>query len=137
MISGLSHITLIVENLDRSAQMLLEVFDAEEVYSSGDKTFSVAPEKFFLIGDVWICLMEGSPSKERSYNHIAFKIEESQLQDYRKRIELMGLEVEQGRSRVAGEGQSLYFYDFDNYLWELHTGTLEARLQRYGMRKNL
>ena len=137
MISGLSHITLVVEDLNRSAQMLLEVFGAEEVYSSGGKTFSIASEKFFLIGDVWICLMEGSPPKERTYNHIAFKIEESQLQDYRKRIEAMGLEVEQGRSRVAGEGQSLYFYDFDNHLWELHTGTLEARLQRYGIKKNL
>ena len=133
MISGLSHITLIVENLDRSAQMLLEVFDAEEVYSSGDKTFSVAPEKFFLIGDVWICLMEGGSLKERTYNHVAFKIEEGQLQDYRKRIEAMGLKIEVGRSRVAGEGQSLYFYDFDNHLWELHTGTLEARLEQYGL----
>ena len=131
MISGLSHITLTVESLDRSAQMLLEVFDAEEVYSSGDKTFSIAPEKFFLIGDVWICLMEGGSLKEQTYNHVAFKIEESQLRDYQRRIEAAGLKIEGGRSRVAGEGQSLYFYDFDNHLWELHTGTLEARLQRY------
>ena len=32
---------------------------------------------------------------------------------------------------MTGEGRSLYFYDDDNHLFELHTGTLEERLQRY------
>ena len=35
------------------------------------------------------------------------------------------------RARVEGEGQSLYVYDFDNHLFELHTGTLAQRLARY------
>ena len=35
------------------------------------------------------------------------------------------------RNRVEGEGESLYYYDFDNHLFELHTGTLEQRLHRY------
>ncbi len=35
------------------------------------------------------------------------------------------------RSRVEGEGRSLYFYDYDNHLFELHTGTLFQRLQKY------
>ncbi|MFZ5563799.1 MAG: hypothetical protein ACOZBW_07070 [Thermodesulfobacteriota bacterium] len=30
-----------------------------------------------------------------------------------------------------GEGDSLYFYDFDNQLIELHTGTLNERLNAY------
>jgi hypothetical protein len=39
--------------------------------------------------------------------------------------------IQSSRPRVEGEGESLYFYDFDNHLFELHTGTLEQRLQRY------
>ncbi len=35
---------------------------------------------------------------------------------------------------MAGEGRSLYFHDHDNHLFELHTGTLEERLARYGAR---
>lgn len=27
--------------------------------------------------------------------------------------------------------REVYFYDFDNHFFELHTGTLEQRLERY------
>jgi fosfomycin resistance protein FosX len=40
------------------------------------------------------------------------------------------------RGRVAGEGRSLYFYDDDNHLFELHTGTLAERLERYARGKD-
>jgi len=43
----------------------------------------------------------------------------------------LGVEIGPPRHRVEGEGESLYFYDFDNHLFELHTGTLEERLARY------
>ncbi len=39
------------------------------------------------------------------------------------------------RSRVESEGRSIYFYDYDNHLFELHTGTLEERLERYSKGK--
>ena len=47
------------------------------------------------------------------------------------RLRALGAEVKPPRLRVHGEGQSVYFYDFDNHLCELHTGTLEQRLARY------
>jgi len=43
----------------------------------------------------------------------------------------MGIKILIGRSRVEGEGKSIYFYDFDNHLFELHTGTLAGRLKLY------
>ena len=46
-------------------------------------------------------------------------------------VEALGAEVRPPRARVEGEGQSLYVYDFDNHLFELHTGTLAQRLARY------
>ncbi|HTD28660.1 MAG TPA: hypothetical protein VK660_04665 [Xanthomonadaceae bacterium] len=48
------------------------------------------------------------------------------------KLQALGVEVKPPRPRVESEGQSLYFYDFDNHLFELHTGTLEQRLDRYG-----
>ena len=35
------------------------------------------------------------------------------------------------RSRIDGEGYSIYFYDYDNNLFELHTGTIDERLDSY------
>ena len=131
MIQGLSHITLIVQNLEASSEFLRTVFDAKEVYSSGEKLFSLSKEKFFLINDVWICVMEGDPLRERTYNHIAFSIPESAFESFASKVQAAGVEIRPERPRVEGEGRSLYFYDLDNHLFELHTGTLVERLKRY------
>jgi len=43
----------------------------------------------------------------------------------------LGLTLRPPRPRVGGEGRSLYVYDFDGHLFELHSGTLDERLERY------
>ena len=131
MISQLSHITLIVENLEKTSRLFEGLFRGREIYSSGENTFSLSREKFFLIGDLWFCIMEGESSSGRTYNHIAFKIEEDDYEIWLERIRGWGLEIRPERTRVPGEGRSIYFYDYDNHLFELHTGTLEERLTRY------
>ncbi|MBF2515475.1 FosX/FosE/FosI family fosfomycin resistance thiol transferase [Listeria marthii] len=131
MISGLSHITLIVKDLNRTTTFLQDIFNAEEIYSSGDNTFSLSKEKFFLIAGLWICIMEGKSLQERTYNHIAFQIQSEEVDEYIERIKSLGVEIKPERPRVQGEGRSIYFYDFDNHLFELHAGTLEERLKRY------
>ncbi|EAF1786025.1 FosX/FosE/FosI family fosfomycin resistance thiol transferase [Listeria monocytogenes] len=131
MISGLSHITLIVKDLNKTTTFLKEIFNAEEIYSSGDKIFSLSKEKFFLIAGLWICIMEGESLQERTYNHIAFQIQSEEVDEYIERIKALGVEMKPERPRVEGEGNSIYFYDFDNHLFELHAGTLEERLKRY------
>ncbi len=135
MVQGLSHITFIVRDLDRMQEILTRVFDARKVYDSGAETFSLSRERFFLIGGdenpVWVATMEGEPLPARTYNHVAFKIDDADFDEYLARVRGLGLDVREGRSRVAGEGQSIYFHDDDNHMFELHTGTLQDRLKRY------
>ena len=131
MIEGLSHMTFIVRDLDRMTEILTGVFDAREVYASDTKQFSLSREKFFLIGDIWIAIMEGDALPERSYNHIAFKIDDADFEGYAERVGKLGLEMRPPRPRVEGEGRSIYLYDDDNHMFELHTGTLNERLARY------
>ncbi|WP_018703772.1 FosX/FosE/FosI family fosfomycin resistance hydrolase [Anaeromusa acidaminophila] len=131
MIEGISHITFIVKDLKLATTFFKEIFDAEEVYASGDATFSVSKEKFFMVGNQWIAVMEGESLPTRTYNHVAFKISEADFETYQERIRKLGLDFKPPRPRVDGEGRSLYFYDFDNHLFELHTGTLSQRLDRY------
>lgn len=135
MVQGLSHMTFIVRDLDRMEEVLKTVFDARKVYDSGTETFSLSKERFFLIGDgvepIWVATMEGDALPSRTYNHVAFKIANDDYEDYLQRIRALNLEVREGRSRVPGEGQSIYFYGDDNHMFELHTGTLDERLKRY------
>lgn len=135
MSDPISHITFIVADLERMTKLLKTVLNAREVYSSGNETFSVAPEKFFMIGDLWVAIMQGESLKERSYNHIAFKIKEEEFDSYLAKIEALGLDMKPPRPRVLGEGRSIYFHDYDNHMFELHTGTLEERLKRYASPK--
>ena len=128
---SISHITFIVKNLEKSAALFARIFNAQEVYSSGEKTFSFSKEKYLLVQDLWICLMHGEPMPDRSYNHIAFKIDDADFDNYLRKIREMNLEIAPPRKRVSGEGRSLYFYDYDHHLFELHTGTLNERLRRY------
>ena len=132
MIQGLSHLTFIVHDLDKMSRIISEVLGGEEVYSSGDRTFTASREKFFVAGGVWIAIMEGESLPTRTYNHVAFKVTDDQLEQARKVAENLGLDIRPPRPRVDGEGQSLYFHDYDNHLFELHTGTLDERLVRYG-----
>jgi catechol 2,3-dioxygenase-like lactoylglutathione lyase family enzyme len=140
MIQGLSHMTFIVRDLDRMEAILTTVLGARKVYDSGEETFSLSRERFFLAGapgdsdapaPIWIAIMQGESLPSRTYNHVAFKIAEADYATLLERVRALGLDVKEGRSRVAGEGRSIYFHDHDNHLFELHTGTLSERLTRY------
>lgn len=130
-IEGISHITLIVQDLKRTSDFFCSVLGAEEIYDSGEGTHSLSKERFLLLAGVWMAIMEGAPLPDRTYNHIAFKIHESEFEDYKSRLEKAGVDFRESRQRIAGEGLSIYFYDFDNHLFELHTGTLKQRLETY------
>lgn len=131
MIEGLSHMTFVVTDLDRIERIFTAVLDARKIYDSGSGTRSISRERFYLVGDIWIATMEGEALPTRTYNHVAFKIPDRDYEMYLDRVRSSGLALREGRARVEGEGRSIYFYDDDNHLFELHTGTLSARLARY------
>ena len=130
MVKGISHITFLVRDIERTTK-LFEALGARQVYDSGVQTHSLSKERFFVLGGVWFALMEGEPLPKRTYNHIALAVDEADMDELEQRLLQAGAEVLPGRSRVAGEGRSLYFYDYDNHLFELHSGTLAQRLESY------
>ena len=129
MISGLSHMTFMVKDLDRAAEFWGKILGAKEVYSR--EANSSPTVKYFLLNDLWIALNKGEPLPERTYNHIAFAISDSDFDMYIARIQDVGTEIDPGRTRRDGEGRSIYFYDFDNHMFELHTGSLVERMTHY------
>jgi len=123
MIQAINHITYVVSDLEQTSLLFQNIFNAEEVYSS-------PTAKYLTINGIWLALNLGEP-QERSYNHIAFTVSEQDLELYMSRLLSHNVEYFVGRDRVAGEGNSIYFYDYDNHLIELHTGTLSERLESY------
>ena len=115
----------------RSTQLMRDVLGATVTYETGAETFSLSREVFLDVGGVWLVLMEGEALPSRSYNHIAFKIAEADFDACLVRVQASGVAMREPRPRVEGEGRSIYFHDFDNHLFELHTGTLAVRLARY------
>jgi len=131
VISGLSHLTFIVQDLEKMTKVIVEVLGGREIYASGMRQYSLAPEKFFMVGDVWVAIMEGESLPTTTYNHAAFRTDEAGLERAKRAIKSLGLDLRQPRPRIEGEALSLYFYDFDNHLFELHTGDLDERLAAY------
>ena len=130
-IQGISHLTLIVQDLEKTTLLFEKIFSAEMIYDSAEHSFSLSRERFFRVGGLWIVAMQGKALPEKTYNHIAFQIAECDFDAYKARIQNSGVEMPKPRSRIEGEGRSLYFYDWDNHLFELHTGTLAERLKAY------
>lgn len=130
-VRGISHVTFVVADLERTARLLCEGLGAREVYDSAGREHSLSREKFFVLGDAWLVAMEGAPLAERSYRHVAFAVDGADLPRYRQRLQALGVEILPGRGRIEGEGASLYFHDHDNHLFELHAGTLDERLAAY------
>lgn len=130
-IEGISHLTFVCQDVEKTAQMFEIIFSAKEVYDSKGRNFSLSREKFLVIDELWIALMEGEALPKKTYNHVAFKISQDELPLYMEKIKLLNLEIKNDRSRILEEADSLYFYDYDNHLFELHTGTLKERLEGY------
>jgi len=103
MVQGLSHLTFIVRDLDRMESILTTVLGARRVYDSGNETFSLSRERFFLIGGspgdldapapIWVAIMEGEALPSRTYNHVAFKIADADYPALLERVRALGLDV--------------------------------------------
>lgn len=126
----LSHITLICNDLEKTGLFLKKIFAAIEHYATQHQPYSLTREKFFKIGDLWLVTMEGK-SADQTYNHIAFQVDSNRFPWFRHNLAELDLEILPGRERSPEEGDSIYFYDYDNHLFELHSGNLEKRLEYY------
>ena len=121
MISGLNHLTLSVQDLDRSSRFYVDTL--------GLKPLARWPRGAYLLaGDLWLCLTldehaRSSPPPE--YSHIAFSVAGPQFDDFAARISASGAAIWQDN---RSEGASLYFLDPDGHKLEIHAGDWRTRL---------
>ncbi|UOQ43256.1 VOC family protein [Halobacillus salinarum] len=126
---GISHITYAVRDLDDSVRFYERALKAKRLMKG--KTSA-----YFEVAGQWLALNQETISEETkaplTYTHLAFYVSEKDFSSWQLHLEREGVAIEEGRKREPdGEGHSIYFRDPDNHLLELHTGTLEKRIDFY------
>jgi catechol 2,3-dioxygenase-like lactoylglutathione lyase family enzyme len=113
MLDDLSHIALVVADPQRTVAFFQKLFDAPVVSRTDDDGHD---EKFIRLGRIWFHLASGSVQSQRTGDHIAFLVSRDGLQTTLKKLQELQMEYILARGDTA-----LYFFDFDNHVFELDT----------------
>jgi catechol 2,3-dioxygenase-like lactoylglutathione lyase family enzyme len=132
-VTGINHVTIIVRDMRRTVDLFVGVLGAHPEYVSERREYSKYPETFLRLGDLWLVVMQddGARDKARTYDHIALSVPSEKMEELNHRLSEADVEVVTSRPRIDQEASSIYFYDYDDHLFELHSGRIDQRLKYY------
>jgi len=120
MLDTISHIALIVKDSSRTAALFKNLFGAAILVR---KDADGHEETYVKLGRTWFVLVQAEVDRPRSGDHIAFSVSKSTLLETAENLRRMNVEFFLARSDTA-----LYFFDYDNHVFELDTSDLEREL---------
>ena len=125
---NINHLLFSVSNLEKSVNFYKQVFNAK-LLVRGKST------AYFDLNGLWLALNEEKdiPRNEinHSYTHIAFSINETEMDAMLEKLQTLDVNILSGRPRNAQDKSSIYFTDLDGHKFEFHTGSLQERLDYY------
>lgn len=124
MLDAISHVALVVKDPARTAALFTELFDCTTVSRTDADGHD---ETFIRLGRTWFVLVQAPVERERTGDHVAFVVSTADLLACADRLRAMNHEFILARADTA-----LYFFDYDNHVFELDTTNLEAELGLHG-----
>jgi len=122
MLGSISHIALIVKDPARTGALFRDLFSARVLERMDDEGHL---ETFVRLGGTWLVLVAAPVERARTGDHIAFHATPEVLEATVAKLEALGYEFIRARSNT-----SLYFFDYDDHVFELDTGDLDKELGR-------
>ena len=120
MLESISHIALVVKDPARTAALFHELFSAQAIEREDTEGHL---ETFVRLGGTWIVLVAAAVQRARTGDHIAFRATPELLEATVTKLQGMGREFVRARSNRA-----LYFFDYDDHVFELDTEDIDKEL---------
>jgi hypothetical protein len=120
MLDTIGHIALTVKDSGRTATLFKDLFGAailERKDADGHE------ETYLKLGRTWFVLVQAEVVRSRTGDHIAFAVSKSTLLETAQKLKSINMEFFFARSDTA-----LYFFDYDNHVFELDTTDLDREL---------
>ncbi len=128
MITGLNHITLAVQNIERSFAFYRDILGLKPLAKwERGAYFLVGEQDDQLPGSgFWFCLnVDPQRQAQPCYTHYAFSVSEDDFKKIEAKIIASGATV---FKENTSPGTSLYFLDPDGHKLEIHVGTFRDRI---------
>jgi catechol 2,3-dioxygenase-like lactoylglutathione lyase family enzyme len=120
MLESISHIALVVKDPARTAALFHDLFSARAIERRNDEGHL---ETFLSLGGIWIVLVGAPVQRARTGDHIAFRATPEIIEATVAKLEAMGREFIRARSNKA-----LYFFDYDDHVFELDAEDIDQEL---------
>ena len=121
VLDSISHIALVVADPARTALLFETLFGTKTVRRIDADGHD---ETFINLGNTWFLLAKATVERQRTGDHIAFLVTKADLLATAEKLKAMNLEFILARSDT-----SLYFFDYDNHIFELDTTDLGNELR--------
>ena len=120
MLESISHIALVVKDPAKTAALFQDLFSVRVVERKDEEGHL---ETFVRLGGIWIVLVGAPVDRTRTGDHIAFRATPEILEATVAKLQAMGREFIRARSNRA-----LYFFDYDDHVFELDTEDIDKEV---------
>ena len=120
MLKSISHVALVVKDPGKTAALFQDLFGARAIQRQDDEGHL---ETFVRLGGTWFALVGAAAERTRTGDHIAFHATSETLEATAAKLQAMGREFIRARGDT-----SLYFFDYDDHVFELDTGDIDKEL---------